>query len=209
MIALHNENGIFTLNEEKAGWMCAQLFQPGLGIVGVIRGTKEIEGAIALKRVQLDYSDDNFLSEQFSFVLPEYRRSDHAKRLILFAKSAAAELGVPLMIGIISTQRVEAKMRLYRRHLKPLGGYFYSGSLPRLAPDIEEAAERDDEDVKQLADYREAVERFLKVEMQGRGRDKRVSRDEALSKLRAVHGRMGRNASANGHDKGDGERLTM
>ena len=200
MVALHQENGVFSLNEAKAGWMCAQLFEPGLGVVGVIRGPSEIEGAIALKRAQLEYSDDWYLSETYNYVRPAYRKSDHAKRLILFAKECAADLGIPLLMGIVSTQRVEAKMRLYRRLLTPVGGYFISGKLPRLAPDIEAAAENNEQDTRQLNDYREAVERLLKAE-DASGRDKRASRQAALAKLRAVHGRVERTGPANGHDK--------
>jgi GNAT superfamily N-acetyltransferase len=198
MIALHQENGVFNLNEDKAAWMCAQLFEPGLGMVGVIRGPTEIEGAIALKRAQQEYSDDWFLSEVYNYVRPAYRKSDHAKRLIMFASECAADLKIPLLMGIVSTQRVSAKLRLYRRLLTPIGGFFISGTLPRLSPDVEAAADRDEDDDKQLNAYREAVERLIRAE-DGKGRDKRASRHAALEKLRAVHGRVERTIPVNGH----------
>lgn len=200
MIALHDENGIFSLSEEKSMWMCANLFQPGHGIVGVIRGEKEIEGAVALEKAQQDYSTDIYLLERFNHVRPEYRRSDHAKRLIEFAKACATDLGIPLLMGIVSTQRVEAKMRLYRRLLIPIGGSFMWGNLPRLAPDIQAAAGREDEDDDLLADYKKAVEQVLRAE-KVHGKGKYLTRDEAMTKLRAVHDRARNNSPANGHDK--------
>lgn len=210
MIALHNENAIFTLNEGKAAIMCANLFTPGHGVVGVIRGEQHIEGAIAMERAQQDYSDDFYLLERFCYVRPDYRRSNHAKRLILFAKACAADLGIPLFIGIVSTQHVAAKMRLYRRLLTPIGGSFIAGSLPRLAPDIDAAAEQEEEDDHLLDEYREAVDRLFRVDKL-HGKDKRLTREAALQKLKDVHARAARkpqSSPANGHDKEEG-RLTM
>ena len=200
MIELHNENGVFTLNAEKAARMCAGLFEPGLAVVGVLRGTVEIEGAIALKRVQLDYTDDWHLVDVFNHVRIPYRKSDHAKRLIKFAKACGEDLGLPILVGIVSTQRTEAKMRLYRRMLTQVGGFFISGTLPRLAPDIEAVAERETEDDDLLVDYKKAVDQLLRAE-KANGRDKRLTRDEAMKKLRAVHDRARNNSPANGHDK--------
>lgn len=201
MLDLHDENGLFTVNPEKAAWMCSQCFDPKIGVVGVIRG-EGIEGAIAMKRAQLDYTDDWHLAEQFNYVRPAYRKSDHAKRLILFAKAVEQYLGLPVLIGIVSTRRTEAKMRLYRRMLTQVGGFFMCGTTPRLAPDVEAAAERDGEEDRLLSDYREAVGRLFRSETFTSGRDRRTSRDDAMKKLRSVHERA---SKSNGH----AERLVM
>ena len=77
--------------------------------------------------IQLDqpwYSSDWMLVELFNFVHPAHRRSTHAKSLIGHAKGYADQLGIPLVIGIISNHRTEAKVRLYRRMLPKAGEFF-------------------------------------------------------------------------------------
>lgn len=71
------------------------------------------------------YSDQTVLEELSSFVLPEFRRSNNAKDLIDFAKGCAKQIGVPLIIGIVSNHRTQAKVELYRRRLgAPAGAFF-------------------------------------------------------------------------------------
>jgi GNAT superfamily N-acetyltransferase len=201
MVAIWNENALFSMNEHKAALMCASLFDPRTGMVGIIRGPEKIEGAIGLRLAQQDYSDDWYLAECFNYVRPDHRKSDHAKRLILFAKTAAEQLGIPLFIGIVSTQRVEAKMRLYRRQLTPVGGYFMGGKIPRLAPEVEAVADREEEEGRLLDEYRTAVDRVLKAEKNGKGNGRHLTREQALEKLKAVHDRAGRmNGSGSGHE---------
>ena len=126
---LHKENGIFTLNEEKV----AKVIEAALtadkskqrGILGVIGHLGQIEGMMLLQISQYYYSDDYFLEEMFSFVPPRYRKTDHAKKLLQWAKDMQATLSIPLMIGIVSTHRTEAKVRLYRRMLGTWAGCFF------------------------------------------------------------------------------------
>jgi hypothetical protein len=50
---------------------------------------------------------------------------NYGPRLIEFAKKCADEIGLPLTIGILTNQRMEGKVRLYRRSLGvPAGAWF-------------------------------------------------------------------------------------
>jgi GNAT superfamily N-acetyltransferase len=93
-------------------------------IIGVV-GRDRIEGLIMLLIAQFWYTEDWCLEEIMNFVLPDHRRSTHAKDLIAFAKRCSEEIGIPLVIGVVANERTKAKMELYRRQLgDPCGGYF-------------------------------------------------------------------------------------
>lgn len=103
------------------------------GIMGFI-GKDRLEAGILLRVDQMWYSSDQTLIERAIFVHPDYRRSgehkvSRAKMLCDFAKNAAHELKLPLVIGILSTQRVDAKVKLYERSFgEPAGAYWlYNG----------------------------------------------------------------------------------
>jgi hypothetical protein len=57
-------------------------------------------------------------------VHPKHRRSRHANALLKYSKHLSDEVGIPLLIGIISNKRTEAKVRLYRKHLPETGSFF-------------------------------------------------------------------------------------
>jgi len=103
------------------------------GIMGII-GNDPLEAAILLRVENMWYSDENTLLERAIFVHPDFRKSgehkvSRARLLCDFAKKASHELGLPLVIGILSTQRVEAKVKLYERSFgEPAGAYWiYNG----------------------------------------------------------------------------------
>lgn len=123
------ENSLTKVNPSKLlGEVWASL-NLDRGIVGVI-GTDPIEAAILLRVEPLFYSDDLCLLERAIFVNPDYRRGGgRAKLLCEWAKNAAQELSMPLVIGILSSQRVEAKIRLYERQFgEPSGAYWVWGA---------------------------------------------------------------------------------
>lgn len=122
---LHAENGLMEMNETTIANAARAAVIGNDGIAGVIGKPGHIEGIIYLQLRQFWYSDKMHLEEMFLYIVPEYRRSNHAKAFIEFAKSAALKLGVPLLIGVLSSHRTEAKVRLYERRLgKPAGCYF-------------------------------------------------------------------------------------
>lgn len=96
-----------------------------LGIIGVIGDEGRIEGSVCLIATRLWYANYWWLEDRWCFVLPEYRKSDNSKQLIQFAKWLASDMGLPLMMSLISNKRTEAKIRLFERELGPKAGAFF------------------------------------------------------------------------------------
>jgi GNAT superfamily N-acetyltransferase len=98
------------------------------GIIGIIDGEEEaIEAAILLRTAVMWYSDQEIVEERAIFVHPKYRnaKGGRASRLCEFAKSVADKLNLPLMIGVLSNTRTNAKVRLYERQFgNPAGAFF-------------------------------------------------------------------------------------
>ena len=102
------------------------------GVVGII-GQNPIEAAILLRTELFWYASDDQLCllERAIFVHPEYRsaKGGRARLLCEWAKTASDLLQMPLVIGILSNDRTEAKMRLYMRQFgEPAGMYFIHGA---------------------------------------------------------------------------------
>lgn len=129
---LFNENGTFSLSEDKSRKFIRQAVNHEGGIIGVIEEGGVIAGSIGMNLESFWYSDEFNICEYWNYVHPQYRksigtefkRSDYAKDLINFAKWVSERMGLVLNIGIISTTRTEAKCRLYGRVLSPVGQYF-------------------------------------------------------------------------------------
>ncbi|MEJ0093321.1 MAG: GNAT family N-acetyltransferase [Methylocella sp.] len=122
---LHQENGQHEFSEEKAKNVIWRGVNRQNAIIGVIGPSNDIRAVIYLEICPVYYSDEMQLLELFNFVRPDYRKSDYAKRMIQFAKHAADQTGLDLLIGVISDTRLEAKKRLYER-LLPVGGVFFN-----------------------------------------------------------------------------------
>lgn len=122
------ENGFVDPNPQK---LLSEIWH-GLvladGIVGIIgeRG-QEIEGAVLLRITDMWYSDSRVLEEKAIFIHPDYRsaKGGRARRLVEFSKRCADELGIPLLIGVLSNHRTEAKVRLYERQFGKASGAFF------------------------------------------------------------------------------------
>lgn len=127
------ENGLVNPNPSKLLqeiWSALHLKD---GLVGIIRGDDNVvQGAILLRIGSLWYSDEKILEEKAIFIHPDYRvgKTRRAPILCDFAKTVSDRLGIPLIIGVLSSHRTEAKVRLYERQFgKPSGAYFlYGGS---------------------------------------------------------------------------------
>lgn len=126
---LHQENGLFSFDDAKVRDKIQKcLYQRG-GIMGVIGDPGKIEAAICMTLGQAWYTTDWCLEEFFAFTLPTHRRSTNTNELIIFAKACAEQLDLPLMIGILSNERTEAKVRLYQRKFgAPAGAFFLFGA---------------------------------------------------------------------------------
>lgn len=123
------EGGLFDMDEELVRAQIRPFLNLENGIIGVI-GDKEIEGYVILAVSTIWYSKEIFLEEYSTFVRPQFRaaKGGRARKLVEFAKKAAERLGLPLLYGILSNERTEAKTRLYQRHLgEPAGAIFLYG----------------------------------------------------------------------------------
>ena len=122
---LHQENGLLDWNETLVRRTILTYFNAEGGLIGVIGEPNCLEGAILLRISTMWYSNTPIVEELFSFVLPEFRRSNNAKELIDFAKNCAKQMDMKLLIGIVSNHRTEQKVKLYQRRLgTPAGAYF-------------------------------------------------------------------------------------
>lgn len=123
---LYYENGAFSVDDEKSMRTIQTATKGQGGIIGIIDGKNgEIAGTIGMQLGQFWYSSDWHIEEYWNFVHPSYRKSEYAKNLIDFAKWCAEQMGLILNVGILSTERTEAKQRLYQRRLQPAGMFFF------------------------------------------------------------------------------------
>lgn len=96
-------------------------------IIGVIDGDRnDLAGAVGLIMAPFWYSAQWHCEELLNFVHPDYRQGERkcAKHLLEFAKWWADQLGMSLLMGVLSHKRTEGKVRLYRRSLPFAGALF-------------------------------------------------------------------------------------
>lgn len=134
---LHEENGVFNLSEHKINGLLDRVLHPEKipegdtgtrGFMGVIGPVGALEGLLVMVLGSFWYSDDIIFEEYANFVHPAHRRSSHAKALLAYSRHMADNVDIPLVIGIISNIRTEAKVRLYRRQLPECGSFFLYNS---------------------------------------------------------------------------------
>lgn len=122
------ENGFVDPNPQKLLAEIWSALNLDNGVVGIIEGPDGIfEGAVLLRVGDMWYSDRQVLEERAIFIHPEYRsaKGGRARRLCQFSKQVADSLKLPLIIGVLSQHRTEAKIRLYERQFgKPSGAFF-------------------------------------------------------------------------------------
>jgi hypothetical protein len=107
------------------------------GLIGIIsKPGGKAEGGVLLRVGKMWYSDQDVLEERVIFIPPQYRsvKGGRARRLCEFSKKTAEDLGLPLLIGVMSTVRTEAKIKMYQRYFgKPKGAVFLYNA-PQLTP---------------------------------------------------------------------------
>ncbi len=125
---LWEENGkeFFSFDAEKVRGHLRRSSEKRGGLFAVIGEPRKIEAGALLLIDPYYYTSDFALFELFSYVRPDYRRSQHAKTLVNWALNMSEKLRLLLFIGILSNSRTVAKVRLYRRVLgvDPSGAYF-------------------------------------------------------------------------------------
>jgi hypothetical protein len=98
------------------------------GIVGIIgEPGRQIEAAILMRIESLWYTDDLSIIERAIFVHPDFRaaKGGRAAKLCDWAKRVANEMNLPLVIGILSSQRTAAKVKLYERQFGEAAGAYW------------------------------------------------------------------------------------
>ena len=122
------ENGLTNPNPEKLLNQIWAALNQEHGIVGIIgKYGQPLEAAILLRTEALWYSDEFSLVERAVFVHPEYRsaKGGRARKLCEFAKKAAESLDIPLIIGVLSSDRTESKVRMYERLFGEYSGAYW------------------------------------------------------------------------------------
>ena len=125
---LHQENGLFEMEDDRVRAMLDRAYNGQGAIIGIIDGDGEIAGAICVVISSMWYRSPEHLEELFNYVRPKYRTTKTAKALVRFAKECTDKTGLPIVIGIVTNKRLEAKVRLYRTELGlPAGAFFIYG----------------------------------------------------------------------------------
>jgi hypothetical protein len=131
-MAACEENGFLNPNPARLAAEIWPALHQDHGICGVIgEPGGVIEGVVLLRIGQMWYSDTMIVEEKAIFIHPDFRnaKGGRAKRLCEFSKKVADELGIPLIIGVLSNSRTEAKVRMYERQFgKPSGAFFLYGA---------------------------------------------------------------------------------
>jgi hypothetical protein len=122
------ENGYVDPNPEKVALMMWGCLVQQIGLIGVISNNiGEIEGFVLLEFCTSWYSDEKVIEERMIFVKPAYRsaKGGRARKLCEFSKYTSDTLGLPLIIGMLSNNRTEAKIRLYERQFGKCSGVYF------------------------------------------------------------------------------------
>lgn len=129
----YEENAILPLCQRKAEWYIRRAIEPHKihpldtgprGVIGVIGPKGDLQGAVFLIISSFWYTEQMHIEELSLLVDPKYRKTDHAKTLINWMKDQSSQTGLPLVTGVISNHRTEAKVRLYGRLLPQSGAFF-------------------------------------------------------------------------------------
>lgn len=123
-----DENGFVNPNPVKLLEQIYAALVQDHGLIGIIgKPGEKIEGAVLLRTSKMWYSDQDVLEEKAIFIHPEYRsaKGGRARRLVEFSKEVSDYLKIPLIIGVLSNHRTEAKVRLYERQFGKASGAFF------------------------------------------------------------------------------------
>lgn len=122
--AMHAEVGIGRLDEAKAAGMIHHVLTNGAVFVADLDGV--IVGSIGLTADSWWYSQDRFLTDVWTFVHPDARKTRAAALLIGEARGMAKRIGAPLVLGLFNRVEIDRKAQFYQRlGLEPVGVWFF------------------------------------------------------------------------------------
>jgi GNAT superfamily N-acetyltransferase len=142
LMLAHAENSIFRWDLPKTQFVIRRFlynrFLPPndtgirgcFGVIGSQGGT--LEALTMVSTSQQWYSSEPYLEEYIVYVHPEHRKSGHAGKLIDWLIALAERMSMPLLTGVISRTRMDAKCRMYQRKLMPVGQFFLH--MPKADP---------------------------------------------------------------------------
>ena len=121
------ENALSPPNDEVVLTVIRKATQREGNVVGIIDAPDgTIAGSVGICMNTWWYTLKWHCQDMWCFVHPDYRRGQqtYARDLIQFAKWWADQLGMDLIMGVMSLHRAEGKVRLYRRILPFVGAVF-------------------------------------------------------------------------------------
>lgn len=122
------DNGLTDADPEKIAREIWSALSLDHGIVGIIGDPgKDIEAAALVRVEEMWYSRKKTIIERAIFVDPKYRAAKGGRAAVLcqFIKHMQETLDIPAVVGILSTNRTEAKRKLYERAFGVPGGYYW------------------------------------------------------------------------------------
>jgi hypothetical protein len=127
---MHHENGMFDLDEDCVRETFNRAVKNKEGVIGLIKGPLgDLRAMLFLLVTRYYYTQQFHLEELFNFVAPEHRRTNYADALLKYADHCQKSLGIPLVIGVLTNNRMEGKVRKYSRHFgMPAGAFFVHGA---------------------------------------------------------------------------------
>lgn len=126
LLLAHRENAPYTINENKVRHVIAAAARDKDVIVGVVDSPDGLSlvGSIGAGFSQWWYTDDWHIEECWNFVHSDHRKSSYATDLIDYMKWISENMDMPLHMGILTSTRMEAKTRMYRRKMPQVGAAF-------------------------------------------------------------------------------------
>ncbi len=133
----HEEIGLFPYAADKVADLVHPVLRPNGRIpetptvIGVCGPSNNLHASMCLMASQPYYSRFWMFRDLWCFVHPDHRRTTYHKDLLEWAKGVAERMHLSLISGVVSTERTEAKLRLYRRQFgQPVGGYYFMFQAP-------------------------------------------------------------------------------
>lgn len=131
--AAHDESGLFPFDLSRVDWWVNRMLYPEMievwdtgprGVIGVVGESDNLEAIAFLVVGNIWYASQRHLEELVVYVIPEYRPKGHHRALIEWMKEQSVKTGLPLMTGVMTTHRTEAKVKLYERMMPKVGAVF-------------------------------------------------------------------------------------
>lgn len=121
----HAENGMAPIAEDRVAPVLQCALAQWRGIVGIVDAPdNRVAASVGLLIGKWWYSHEEHLEDIFTFVREDFRHMKMATPLLDFAKRAARNLEMPLLMGVLSNERTQAKVRLFERKLPIAGALF-------------------------------------------------------------------------------------